>query len=233
MIEWPSVLAFTITYSGKDYVYEEFKSYLEKLDYPNVRHIWIDNSDDGGKYHQKLLADGFEAYHVDRGNNSREALARSQNFARKIAIDEDYDYLLSIESDLLFHPQTLMQLIADERDVVGVRYNIGPPEMRIPCITVSKIDPHNGLRGTRLLEHKEFHDYTNKGLRAVNGCGLGFTLIKKEVFHKIQFTYYSDIKGHSDIFFNNDVWNNGWRVYCNTSVYCEHKNVPWTLVDDR
>jgi len=233
MFDWPRVLAFTITYNGKDYVYEEFKESLAKLDYPNVRHIWIDNSDDGGVYFEKLKADGFETYHVERGNNSREALARSQEFARRIAVAEDYDYLLSIESDLLFSSTALYRLMARNKEVVGARYDIGPADTRLPCITISKTDPITKLVGSRLLKPEEVKDYTNKGLAIVNGCGLGFTLITKEVFTKLQFTYYPDLRGHSDIFFHNDVWKHGWRVYCDTDVYCVHKNVPWTQVQDR
>lgn len=233
MFDWPKILAFTITYSGKDYVYEEFKKSLSDLQYPNIRHIWIDNTDDEGEYLAKLSTDGFEAYHVERGNNSREALARSQEFARRIAVEEDYDYLLSIESDILFPKDAVFRLLANDREVVGARYDIGPAEKRLPCITVSKEDPKTKLVGSRLLTDEEVPKYTNNGLKVVNGCGMGFTLIAREVFTKLQFTYYPDLRGHSDIFFHNDVWKNGWRVYCDTDVYCIHKNVPWSGVADR
>ena len=233
MIDLPSVLVFTITYSGKDYVYKEFCKYAEDLNYPNMRHIWIDNSDDGGEYYNKLLADGHEAYHVKRGNNSREALTRSQEFARRMALDEGYDYLMSIESDILMPPNVIQTLMGRAKEMVGSLYMIGPPENRWPCVTVSKTDPRTGLVGSRLLLKEEFPDFQKKHLMAVNGCGLGCTLIERHVIEKIKFTYYPDLKGHSDIFFSNDVWKYGMRVFVDTSIICAHKNVPWSGVKDR
>ncbi len=233
MIDLPKVLVFTVTYSGKDYVYEEFCKYVKDLDYPNMRHIWIDNSNDDGEYYKKLLSDGHEVYHVERGNSSREALTRSQEFARKIALDENYDYLMSIESDILFPPNIIQILMGRSKEVVGALYMIGPPENRWPCVTIAKKDEITGLTGSRLLYKEEFPEFQKKQLIAVNGCGLGCTLIEKKVIEKISFTYYPDLKGHSDIFFSNEVWKKGMRVFVDTSVICDHKNVPWSEVKDR
>ena len=80
---------------------------------------------------------------------------------------------------------------------------------------------------------EEFPEFQKKNLIAVNGCGLGCTLIERKVIEKISFTYYPDLKGHSDIFFANEVWKNGMRVFVDTSVICDHRNVPWSEVKDR
>lgn len=233
VFEWPKVLVFTITYSGKDYVYDDFKKMSSLIEYPNMRHIWIDNTNDGGVYYKKLLSDGLEAYHVERGNNSREALARSQEFARKMAVNEGYDYILSLESDLFVPQDVIYRLLGRAKDVVGCLYMIGPSDNRIPCITVPKKDEITKITGSRLLKKGEFENYYKKGLVAVNGCGMGCTLISREIFTKIPFTYYPDLKGHSDIFYHNDVWKNGYSVFVDTDIYCDHKNVPWSLVEDR
>lgn len=230
----PKVLIFTITYEGKDYCYEEFRKYTDKINYPNAKHIWIDNSKTLD-YYEKLKADGLEVYHVARGNNTREALARSQNFARKMALEGDYDYLLSIESDLIGVPQNIVQhLIGNAKEVVGCLYLIGPPDQRMPCVTVVKPDPNSGLVGTRLVTVEEAKDIIDhEQLHAVNSCGMGCTLIRRDVFEKIKFTYFPDLKAHSDVFFANDVWKNGFRIYVDSGVRLDHKNVPWDTVSDR
>lgn len=230
----PKVLVFTITYEGKDYCFDEFKEQVSKLNYPNFRHIWIDNSKTLD-YVKKLESEGLDAYHVDRGNNTREALARSQNFARKIAIEEGYDYILSLESDLFDVPSNIIQhLISQAKEMVGCFYLIGDKDYRRPCVTVNKEAGDSGLVGTRLLNQQESADILqHKGLHAVNGCGLGCTLIAREVFEKIGFMYYPDLKAHSDVFFANAVWENGFRVFLDSTIVLDHKNVPWSGVEDR
>ncbi len=231
------VLIFTITYEGKDYVLDEFIKHALAIDYPNKKHVIIDNSNDDGAYTKKLKEKleplGFEIYHVSRGNNSREALARSQNMARKIMLEGSYDYTFSLESDILVPPNIIQELMVFNKPCIGAMYYIGDPKkIRVPCITIlDKKD--TGLLGTRLLKPDEFSDYTHKGLKQIASCGLGATLIKREVLEKFHFFYHPTLRGHSDIFFYNDLYNNGIPAYVNTDIVVKHKNMSWELVEDR
>ena len=92
MIELPKVLVFTVTYSGKDYIWNEFQKAAKLIDYPNYKHIIVDNTNDEGQYASHLRSYGFEVIKIQRGNNTREAITRAQETARKIAVDEGYDY---------------------------------------------------------------------------------------------------------------------------------------------
>lgn len=228
----PKVLVFTVTYEGKDYCFNEFKEQVSNFNYPkdSYRHVWIDNSE-SLDYYNKLKSEGLEVYHVERGNNAREALARSQNFARKLAIDGLYDYMLSIESDEFNIPVDIIQhLISKAKDVVGCYYLIGPTNNRRGCVTLTtQVD---GLTGTRLVSEEETKQLLEvDGLFPVNSCGLGCTLISKEVFKKISFMYFPELKAFSDVFFANDVWRNGFKIYLDSSVKLEHLNNGYP--DDR
>jgi len=131
----PKILVFTPIYDGKEYCIDEFIGYAEKLSYPNMKHIFIDNSQTSD-FSKKLEGKGLTVYRVDRGSNSREALARAQNFARRIALDEDYDYIFSLESDIMCQPDILQRLIKHGKDVVSGLYEIGElGKIRFPCIT--------------------------------------------------------------------------------------------------
>lgn len=233
----PKVLIFTITYSGKDYVWDEWINAVNKISYPN-KHIIIDNSDDNLEYYRLLKKrtqhSHIEVYHVERGNNSREALARSQNFARKYAIENGYDYVLSLESDIIVPSNVIQRLIRYARPCVAALYEIGDREkgIRCPCITVPK-KTNIGLGGTRLLYINEWDLYRNKGLQKVVNAGLGCTLIRIDILKKYMFYYHPDLKGHSDTFFANCLWNDHIDFMVDTDFFVEHKNVSWLKVKDR
>lgn len=229
----PKVLVFTVTYEGKDYCFDEFKQQVSQLSYPEeyFQHVWIDNSE-SLDYYNKLKSEGLDVHRVERGNNAREALSRSQNYARRLAIDGDFDYILSIESDILGIPADIIQrLIKNSKDVVGCFYHIGPPEHRLGCVTINKKGA-DGLNGTRLVTMKETKELeVIDGLFPVNGCGLGCTLISREVFKDIVFMYYPELKAFSDVFFANDVWRNGFTIFLDSSIKLEHLNNGYP--DDR
>lgn len=228
------VLVFTPIYSEKDYCLEEFIANCERIDYPNYKHIYIDNSKTLD-YISKLQSMGLEAYHVERGNNSREALTRAQNFARNIAIKEGYDFIFSLESDIFCPNDIIQRLIIQGKSVISGLYMIGDRSkgMRHPCITIKKWNKMLNSFGTRLLTVKEAEELPESGLMRVAAGGMGCCLISKEVFTRFPFWFEPRLLGHSDIFFFNDMNNYKIPVYVDLSLYCEHKNSKWTDVKDR
>jgi len=230
----PRVLVFTIIYEAKEYCLDEFLKHSKAINYPNIRHIFVDNSTTTDFY-KKLKGMGLEAYHVERGANSREALARSQNFARKIALDENYDYLFSLESDIMCPPDIIQNLMKHSKDIISGVYYIGDKSkgVRVPCITLPKFNEELGAFGTRLLFKEEFPQYLNKGLKQVQAGGMGCTLIYKRVLKRIPFTYDPRFTGHSDIYFFNEAFRKKIPVFVDTDIYCEHDNINWDTVDDR
>jgi len=238
MYKLPKVLIFTITYEGKEYVREEFMDNMSKLSYPksSYRHIIIDNSPTLDYYNKLVSLYGTEnVFHTERGANSREALARSQNVARKIAEVDGYDYLMSIESDILVPSNIVQKLLGRAKDVITALYHIGDRSVgqRVPCITLPEYHEELGAWGSRLLKPGEFQEYQNNGLKLVHAGGFGCCLISRKIFTKFKFYFDPRVKGHSDIFFFQDCFVNKIPVYVDTNIFCEHKNSNWTLVRDR
>ena len=234
----PRVLIFTVTYEGKDYCRERFTEHLESINYPKdyYRHIWIDNSVSEDYFH--LLQDKYgteNVFHTLRGANSREALTRCQEMARKLAIKDDYDYLMSLESDILVPPNIIQRLLGHAKKVVSILYFIGDRSKgeRIPCLTLPEFSEELGAWGSRLLKPEEFIEYLNVGLVSVHAAGMGGCLISKEVFKDIVFYYDPRFKGHSDIYFFQDCFIKRIPVYVDTDTVCEHLNSSWELVKDR
>ena len=235
----PKVLAFTVTYSGKDYCLEEFIENIQTFTYDNYEHIVIDNTNDNGEYTERLKSKfeplGISVYHVDRGSNSREALAKSQNFARKLFLDGDYDYLFSLESDIFPKMNIIDVLVSHGMDIVGGLYMLGSMEegTRTPCITLDWYNEKTRTWGTKLITPDKFMDYLNKGVKQVAAAGMGATLIYRDVVEKIPFTYLPGLKGHSDVYWCNDAKRLGYQISVDTNVLCEHKNSSWDQVLDR
>lgn len=236
----PKVLIFTITYKGKDYCFNEFIARANTINYPNKKHIIIDNTaDDGLQYYKtlkkRLRNKDYHVYHVERGNNSREALSRSQNFARKIALDEGYDYMLSLESDIMCTPDVVQKLMVHVKPVVTALYHIGDRSkgIRVPCITLAEFRKDIGAWGTRLLKVEEHKDYTRNGLKQVQAGGMGCTLIRRDILERFSFYYDPRFQGHSDIYFFNNLFQSKIPVFTDTDLVLDHQNVNWNTVEDR
>jgi GT2 family glycosyltransferase len=229
----PSVLIFTPIYDKKDYCLKEFIEWNKKLTYPNKRHIFIDNSSNLN-YVNKLRRMGLEAYHVDRGGSSREGLARAQNLARKLAIEGDYDYMFSLESDIFIPPNAIEKLMIHQLNIVTGLYMLGDKEkgQRVPCITIDS-KTKKGTIGSRLLNPEEWMDYLQTGIHSVAAGGMGCCLIYKKVFKQLGFTYLPGHRGHSDVFFFLQARRMGQQVFVDTDVVCDHKNSNWNEVEDR
>ena len=222
---------FSPTYEGKEYCRKEFVENISNLKYPNYDFLMIDNSKEED-YYNKLKAEGVPVVRVPRGSNSREALAAAQNYARKKALEENYDYVLSVESDI-FPPKDIIQrLLRHWKPVVGAWYYIGGfnNTPKIPCVFTV-----NSSSGTRLITNKEHEMMLNKGgLHQVHGMGVGCTLIDTNVLKDYVFWYDERFDNkHSDVYFYMDLWNDKVPVYVDYDIMVEHKNSDWNLVSDR
>lgn len=234
----PKILIFTSIYDAKDYCLDEFVNKALKITYPNKHHIFIDNSANKDyflKLKRKLQPLGFSVYHIERGSNSREAIARTQMFARNKAITGNYDYLFSLESDIMVPSNILEQLLKHGKDVITALYHIGDRKkgQRVPCITLPDYNKYLNAFGTRLLSPEEWSSYTRQGLKQVQAGGFGTCLIHKRIFRRFPFFYDPRFQGHSDIYFFNTLFMSRIPVFVDTDIVCEHKNSNWDEVEDR
>ncbi len=218
---------------------EEWADNVDKFTYKHVDKIIIDNTNDGGKYYESLKERmeprGFSVYRVERGNTTREALARAQNLARKLFLEGDYDYLFSLESDIFPKPNILDALVSHNLDIVTGLYMIGNKEdgTRMPCITIPDYKEDKGTWGTRLLYPEEYMEYMNKGPKQVAAGGMGCCLMYRKVLEQLGFTYIPGNRAHSDVFFFLNAQKRGYFCIVDTDLLCGHQNSDWSLVEDR
>lgn len=235
-MKFPKVLVFTPTYDGKEYCRKAFIENVRKIKYPNWDFLLVDNSKTTS-YARRLRREGLKVVHLSRGENSREALAAAQNYARKRALDEGYDYLLSLESDLFPPADVIFRLIRHNAPVVGGLYFIGGmgDTPRVPCVFVTVYKPESAAFGTRLINRQEHEELSKvRGIHKVHGMGVGCTLIHRKVLEK--YAFWTDNRfdnKHSDVYFYMKLWNDGVPVYVDYDLVCHHENSDWKLVVDR
>ena len=99
-----------------------------------------------------------------------------------------YDYILWIDSDMVFEPEDLFKLIDHDKDVVSGMYKMSD---NINYATVEKMDEeffeqwmHYPFLNQKMIDQKEGKlfkaDYT----------GMGFMLVKYGVFEKMKYPYF-------------------------------------------
>lgn len=67
-------------------------------------------------------------------------------------------------------------------------------------------------------------------LHKVFACGLGCTLIHKDILKKIKFRWEEGFGVHPDTFFAFDLDTENIPQYIDTSFMCDHQNSKWSKV---
>ena len=259
----PKVLIGTPIYSEKYYALDKQLHFINRLTYKNFDQVFFENSK-SNKHYYKLKAQGLKAVRVNRGRNSRDALANSMNMMRKYCLENDYDYLLVLENDLYPDPNLIQRLLSHKKEVVGSYYLIGldkdeliyqqafkdtqegkisPKEfnekvkglfIKTACLFITDRKADSGFLGTRVLTRQEGMNYFNTGLRKIHGCGLGATLMTRDIVRRFP-SYYDDrfTDKHPDVYFYADLEDAKIPVYVDTSVNIIHEPSDWKTVGDR
>lgn len=240
--DYPRVLVGSPIYEEKEYCRRKFVQNVKSFTYPNFDFILVDNSKDL-KYYTKLKREGLcKVFHTDRGENSRQALATSQNFIREYALKHGFDYWMSVESDLFPPKDTIQKLMVHQKPVVGYPYMIGHEDVteqdimfggikKTWCVFRYKKTEIGG--GTELIPREEADKMMNTGLQKVHGMGVGCALIRRDVLERFKFWYDSRFKNkHSDVYFYLELHNAGVPVMLDTGVTVPHQPSRWELVSD-
>jgi FkbM family methyltransferase len=132
-----------------------------------------------------------------------------------------YDYLFSVDSDIVLPADTLVKMIKADKDIISGLYI-----QRIPNSHVLEIYKDTANGGMTNISIEEIQ---NLGIVEVAGCGFGCCLIKSEVFRKLSHPYffYTSALNHKntiseDIYFCRKARKYGFTVWADPSIKCEH-----------
>lgn len=223
----PKVLVGCPTSDYKSYCLDEYAKSVKTLSYDNYDILLIDNSKTSG-YSEKIKKLGLNIIKDKYSESARERIVSSRNILRDYAIKNNYDYLLSLEQDVIPPKDIIERLLNHKKQVVsGVYFAFNfyqGKHQLLPLIWVDFDDKNKKMfyiDKTRLW---------SKEIIKIATCGLGCVLIHKDIFKKVKFRYdFKMDEGFDDMFFCKDLREKGIDIYADTSLKCKHliKNWSW------
>lgn len=134
-----------------------------------------------------------------------------------------YDYLFSVDSDIILPKDALTKMLAADCDIVTGMYIQRIPDTH--TLELYMVTPTGGMSNIP-YEMIEPH----RGLVEIAGCGFGCCLVKGEVFRTLEyphFFYKSALTMHEtvseDVYFCMKAREHGFKVWVDTTIVCDHK----------
>lgn len=147
-----------------------------------------------------------------------------------------YDYLFSVDSDIVLPKDCLVKMLNHNVDMVSGVYI-----QRKEHDEILEIYRKNNFGG---VSNVPFIHLQPQGLHEIDGCGFGCVLVKSEVIRKIgypQFKYHSALDHKDtiseDVDFCEKARNVGARIFVDSTIVCNHIGsrvfVPSDIMSDR
>jgi len=132
-----------------------------------------------------------------------------------------FDYLFSVDSDIVLPNDTLVKMLNHNVDMVSGVYIQRKPDQEI-----LEIYRKNHLGGVSNIPLTQLQP---AGLHEIDGCGFGCVLVKSDVIRKIrypQFVYKSALDHihtvSEDVYFCAKAQEKGSKIYVDSTIICKH-----------
>ena len=149
----------------------------------------------------------------------------SRNIISLHAIQNDYDNVMWLDSDIVFPPDTLTKLAAYDMDMVSGLY-VKRAEPVAPVIYETLDEPIRNADGMLETNVSTYDNYPKNSFFPVAGCGFGCVLTSVKLLKDVwdhfgpAFTPYP--WASEDLSFCHRVNQLGYQIYCDSSISCGH-----------
>jgi GT2 family glycosyltransferase len=239
----PKVLVGCPTYEGFSYCLDRFIGRIKELTYTNYDFLIVDNSE-GNDYYNKIKDKGINIIKAPRFKDMFETVAHSRNIIINFALNNNYDYLLNLDQDVMPPVNIIEELIGCDKDIVsGVyhglfRTSTGMKKLPVAYADISKeefeemqkisplppfIRSHEDIR-RNLTQEEVSKDRILEVRIPSNGC----MLIKRNVLQNKEIRYgMIDMankvgKTTDEILFCEKAKEQGFKLYIYTKIRCKH-----------
>ena len=144
-----------------------------------------------------------------------------------------YDYLFSVDSDIVVPKDALKKMITADKDIISGMYI-----QRIPDTHTLELYMVNQNGGLSNIPYGLISEHN--GLVEVAGCGFGCVLIKGEVFRTMEYPhfYYQSALDHKDtisedIYFCKKARDLNFKIWVDTTILCDHKGSTFFKVNQK
>jgi hypothetical protein len=232
----PKVLLACPTYDGKNYAVHEWMESAKNLNYVNYDILIVDNTNDGGK-NAKWLRETFDVEVIHHYNAKvpklKYLMAECQNIIVERVKEGGYDYLFSLESDIIPpHKNIIQTLINHDKWVVNAMYEIGPEGYSFLLLQHIKEITLDGIlqKAPAQMTHPMMGNFIDGDVKEIHACGVGCCLIHKAIFDYVNFRIDPKSDVHADSVFYMDLYNKGIKSYVDTALICHHMRGNWEEV---
>ncbi|MBI4096076.1 MAG: hypothetical protein HY438_04400 [DPANN group archaeon] len=212
------------------YCFDDFVKGLKSVNYDNFEIILIADevpASSSVKQNADLMLDrlkkeGFKIVFIPWFEKARDRICESHNKMREIVLENNFDYLLTLDMDTIPPPDIVTKLLSHKKDVVSGLYfgqhEIQGQLMQVPFAWVFK--SKDGFWGR--LRYLMPDEFSSGKLIELGMAGTGCVLISKKILEKIKFHYDLSMDAADDRWFFYDCHKSGIQPYLDTGVICTH-----------
>jgi len=225
----PKILVGCPTFDGKNYCFESWLENIKNFTYSNYEIFLADNSDtvENSKMYKEKY--GVESKWITNQSNNGSVTQRitdGHNAVRKHFLENDFEFLLHLESDVFPPIDIINRLLAHNTQLVGATYYLYDDDERQLMLRFLESDyGDNAL----MIGGDNVEDELDGEKHSVWSVGLGCNLMHKSVLEKIKFRHEVAHKTFMfcDTMFAKDVREKGIFQFWDSSVCCNHLNKGW------
>jgi len=242
--DFKKVLVASPTAAAKNYCFEDWIENVMGFTYPNFDIRLFDNTDDDGvnanylnntfkylhgKNNDKFFAENTLLRNRISSKSIIEKMTHSHNDCRTYTLENGYDYLLHLESDIFPPKDVIERLLFHQKNLIGGLYFTDEGIYRMAMVlehfelAPNRIEPiATSFCGgeIRLFDGQ---------VKDVSHIGLGCILISSKVLQRVSFRFDNDRKLFPDTYFHEDCKKNKIPTNIDTSILCRHENKSWGI----
>jgi len=228
--------------NGMRYCIDEFLDAVRMLSYSNYDVLLVDNPRLEDFYRELRKREGVEViWDQTKEELPVKRLVSSRNKILEYAVENGYDYVFMLDSDVIPPKNIIEELLQWKKDIIsGLYYNYFKSSGQIKLLPVAwmevtarefvrmqeqvkfptTIQSHRDLQRHMTQEEAE-SDNVYEVLYPSAGC----MLLSKSVFSKIRYGVPKapdGVVGTDDIYFIKKAREAGFSVFCYTKMKCEH-----------
>jgi hypothetical protein len=228
MLGIPKVLVATPTYEGKNYCLEQFIANVNSFTYPRAKMDFVifDNSATNANAKMINSKHGIKVVWKDyTGMGIIEKLAATHEAIRIYAINNQYDYILHLESDVFPQEDVVEQLLWTKKNIIGVPYQLfSGGQRRVVTQGLSEIEMHHDVFISSLNISFVHHWFFDGNIKRCTTNGIGCTLMKTSTIRNVPFRFVEGDDSAPDTWFTRDLMTLGIPYYVHTGMIAFHWN---------